>query len=338
MKTILIIGGAGFTGINAAEYFLKKGYNVIIYDNFSRHGSLRNIEWLKNKNLGHVQIISGDIRLSNKSLDKAVAKSDFVLHLAAQVAVTLSVANPREDFGINAIGTFNVFETIRKSTNKPILIYSSTNKVYGEMKHLKITETEKRYQYSDIKGISEKMQLDFHSPYGCSKGCADQYVIDYSRIYDLRTVVLRQSCIYGYHQFGMEDQGWVAWFTIAAHKKIPLTIYGDGKQVRDVLFITDLIRLYDLVFENINITSGKAYNVGGGPDNVLSLLEIVSLLKKFQGNSIDPSYSDWRPGDQKVYISDISKIKNDLGWEPETSVEEGVAKLSNWVSDNLDLF
>jgi CDP-paratose 2-epimerase len=334
---LLITGGAGFIGCNSADYFLGKGHEVSVLDNLSRAGTDKNLEWLQKRHPS-VKFIKADVRTDQAVLDEEVSKADAVLHLAAQVAVTTSVTNPREDFDINALGTFNVLEAVRKSDNKPSLIYSSTNKVYGKMEELEVLEGEKRYKYKDIEGVDEKQNLDFHSPYGCSKGAADQYVLDYARIYDLKTVVLRQSCIYGTRQFGIEDQGWVAWFIIATSLGTPLKIYGNGKQVRDVLYIEDLVRCFEMVFDKIDKTSGNAYNIGGGPNNSLSLLELISQIESLHGREIEHSFHDWRPGDQPVFICDINKARNDFGWEPKVSPEEGVKKLFNWVQENKELF
>ncbi|MGQ9631407.1 MAG: NAD-dependent epimerase/dehydratase family protein [bacterium] len=313
-KRVLVIGGAGFIGCNVAHAFLSKGYKVTIFDNFSRNGTLSNISWLQENHKSGLTILQGDIRIDRDKLDSSVNNADIVFHLAAQVAVTTSVVNPREDFEINALGTFNICEAVRRSKSKPILIYSSTNKVYGGMEGTKIVERNGRYEYENLpNGVSEDQPLDFHSPYGCSKGAADQYVRDYARIYGLKTVVFRQSCIYGTRQFGVEDQGWVAHFTISAMFDRPITIYGDGKQVRDVLFIDDLVKAYELAIENIDKTSGKVYNIGGGPNNQMSLLELISYLEEFFGKKIKYSFSDWRPGDQLVFICDISKAKKDFG-------------------------
>lgn len=339
-KVYLMTGGAGFIGINAADYFLAKGAKVIIFDNFSRKGTEENVVWLKDKyGEDNIEIIKGDIRTDFDMLVAAVEKSDYVLHFAAQVAVTTSVVNPKEDFDINALGTINVLEAVRKSSNKPPLIYSSTNKVYGGMEDLGIVEKDGRYAYENLEyGVSEDRGLDFHSPYGCSKGSADQYVRDYARIYGLKTIVFRQSCIYGTRQFGVEDQGWVAWFTIAAHLGKDLTIFGDGKQVRDVLYVMDLIEAYDMAFQNLSVTSGKIYNMGGGHMNQLSLLELLDLLGEELGKKIEVAYSDWRPGDQKVCVMDIRKAKDDFDWTPKTSVKQGVKILSDWVKENKELF
>ncbi len=336
---ILITGGAGFTGCNAAEHFILKGHNVTVLDNLSRKGSEANLRWLKNEYGGKFKFLEIDITKDQKLLNDAMREVDAVIHLAAQVAVTTSVTDPLTDFKINALGTFNVLEAVRNSHTKPILLYSSTNKVYGGMEDVETVELDNRYEYKDYKkGIPETRQLDFHSPYGCSKGCADQYVIDYSRIYGLKTVVFRQSCIYGYRQFGVEDQGWVAWFTIATSLDKPITIYGDGKQVRDVLFIEDLINLYDLAIQKIDLVSGKAYNIGGGSENTLSLIELISLLEGHFNKKIEYKFDKWRPGDQPVFVCDISKIKSDLGWAPQVSVNEGVKKLAIWVKENKELF
>jgi len=335
----LIIGGAGFIGSNLADYFLKKKHKVTIFDNFSRIGATANAEWLK-RNHPQVKIVRGDIRTDLDKLQKEIEKSNIVHHLAAQVAVTTSVVNPREDFEINALGTFNVLEAIRQSKNNPILIFASTNKVYGKMDEIGVVEKKTRYEYKNLPlGVSEKQNLDFHSPYGCSKGAADQYVRDYTRIYGLKTVVLRQSCIYGPRQFGIEDQGWVAWFIIAAVLGKPITIYGDGKQIRDVLYIDDLIKAFELAVKKIKKTKGKIYNIGGGPKNTISIWkEFGPMIEKLLKRKIKVRYSDWRPGDQKVYVSDVRKAKKDLGWEPKVGVKEGINKLFNWVVKNKELF
>jgi len=336
---ILITGGAGFIGSNIAERFLRKGATVYIFDNLSRRGTGWNLKWLQ-KNFDNVRFIKGDIRKYNDILGAFKKhKFDIVFHFAAQVAVTTSVTNPREDFEINALGTFNLLEAVRNTKQDPIILYSSTNKVYGGMTDIKIVEKKGKYTYAKIpNGISEERLLDFHSPYGCSKGTADQYMIDYGRIYNMRTVVFRQSCIYGYRQFGIEDQGWVAWFTIAAMLDKPITIYGDGKQVRDVLFIEDLADAYEGAIKNIDKVKGQAFNIGGGPKNTMSLLELIKFLEKFFNKKIPLKFSDWRPGDQPVFVCDISKAKKVFGWAPKTSPEEGVKLLYEWVKENQGLF
>ncbi|HEX7541244.1 MAG TPA: GDP-mannose 4,6-dehydratase, partial [Anaerolineales bacterium] len=261
-------------------------------------------------------------------------------HLAAQVAVTTSVVKPREDFEINAQGTFNVLEAARLNERKPVILYASTNKVYGGMEDVKVVEDATRWRYADLPlGCPETQPLDFHSPYGCSKGTGDQYVRDYARIYDLPTVVLRQSCIYGPRQFGVEDQGWVAWMIIAAVTGRPLTIYGDGKQIRDVLYVDDLLNAYDAAIAKIDAVRGRVYNLGGGPENTMSIwTEFGPLLEKLLGRPVAVKRGDWRPGDQKVFVADISKAERELGWKPKIGVEQGVGELFEWVKENKDLF
>ena len=336
-QRLLITGGAGFIGINAAYYFSAQGWQVTIADNFSRRGSEHNaLEFLKASGVA-VSILKIDLCSDMVALAQAVAAHDAVLHLAAQVAVTTSVTDPATDFMINALGTFNVLEAIRLSPNQPPIIYSSTNKVYGGLEHRTALEVETRYQFAEPNcqqfGIAETEPMDFHSPYGCSKGAADQYVRDYARIYGLKTLVFRQSCIYGPHQFGIEDQGWVAWFMIAASQQRPVTIYGTGKQVRDLLFVGDLVRLYEKGFQGMNTVSGNVYNVGGGPNNTLSLYELLPEIEKFSGQPLAISYAPMRSGDQPIFVADIRKVKQDLGWEPTTSVAEGLVQLWQWVNE-----
>jgi CDP-paratose 2-epimerase len=279
-----------------------------------------------------------DVR-NHTDLEKVFKENifDVIIHLAAQVAVTTSVKNPREDFEINAFGTFNLIECVRNYSPKSLLIYSSTNKVYGEFKS-EIVEEEFRYAYKEENsGISEDQNLDFHSPYGCSKGTADQYVRDYSRIYNLKTVVLRQSCIYGPNQFGIEDQGWVSWFSISSIFNKEFTIYGNGKQVRDVLHVFDLISLYKKIINNAHVCAGKIYNIGGGSSNKMSLLELIQLISKKLDKDIVYNYSDWRPGDQKIYVSDITRINKDIGWEPKITSDNGVSMMIDWILENKEI-
>ena len=334
---IFITGGAGFIGFHLADFYLKQNHKVIIFDNFLRKGTKENVALLKARYDKNLNIIKGDIRNFFK-LKKEIGGSDVIFHLAAQVAVTTSITNPREDFEINAQGSFNVLEASRKKAPKAILIYSSTNKVYGGMEDIKIRKLKNRYQYVELRnGIPEERYLDFHSPYGCSKGAADQYFRDYFRIYKLKTVIFRQSCIYGTHQFGIEDQGWVAWFTIAAALDKKITIYGDGKQVRDVLFVDDLVRAFDQAIKNIKNVQGQIYNIGGGPQHTLSLLELIDFLEKKLKRKIKYRFEDWRPGDQPVYISNIAKAKRDLKWQPKTNYKNGVTKLFKWVLANKNI-
>jgi CDP-paratose 2-epimerase len=336
-KKIIITGGAGFIGTNATDFYLKKGYKVIAFDNLSRTGAKENLNWLK-KQKGKFIFLKGDIRNDKKLLETFKKyKPDLVLHLAAQVTMVTSVTNPREDFEINALGTFNVLEAMRKTKSRAAAIYSSTNKVMGELLYIPIVEKKKRYDYRNIKGVNEYFPLDFHGPYGCSKGCGDQYFLDYSRIYGLNTAVFRQSGIYGPHQFGIEEQGWLAWFCNALLFDKPVAIYGDGKQVRDVLYIDDLLRAYDSAFKNIKKTRGKAYTIGGGPKFSLSIWELFEILEKLSDKKFNYKFNSWRPGDQKIYISDLSSARKDFHWQPKISPKEGVKKLYNWIFQNKSL-
>jgi len=339
-KRVLVTGGAGFIGSNYVNRLLSRGDEVVVYDNLSRSGAKLNLQWLKGT-FGEdaFELVVGDIR-DRDAVKEAARDADVIVHLAAQVAVTTSVTDPRNDFEINAAGTFNVLEAARSSNKSPVVLYASTNKVYGGMENIVVEEGVDRYYYRDFpEGISEAAPLDFHSPYGCSKGAGDQYVRDYFRIYGLPTVVFRQSCIYGPRQFGVEDQGWVAWFVIAAVAKSPITIYGDGKQVRDILFVDDLLDAYDLALENIDKTAGKVLNIGGGAENTLSIWkEFGPILERLTGNEIPVSWGNWRPGDQKVYVSDIQKAHSLMGWQPRIGVQEGITRLYNWVKTNSTLF
>lgn len=338
---IVITGGAGFIGCNAAAYYLRKKADVVIFDNLSRKNTDKNLSWLKGLG-GSLTYIKGDVR-SVKDTGKLIsflASADAVLHLAAQVAVTTSVTNPREDFDINALGTFNMLEAMRAAGSRAKFIYSSTNKVYGGMEDVRVVEKNTRYEYADLPhGASEERPLDFHSPYGCSKGAADQYVHDYNRIYGLDTVVMRQSCIYGPRQFGVEDQGWVAWFIIATVLGKKLALYGDGKQVRDLLYVDDLIRAYDMAILSGSKTRGKIYNIGGGPANTLSVWqEFGPMLERLFGREIPVTREDWRPGDQKIFVADIRKAKKEFGWEPTIGVDDGIKRLYEWITANKTLF
>jgi CDP-paratose 2-epimerase len=271
----------------------------------------------------------------------AVARdADIIIHLAGQVAVTTSVLHPREDFEDNALGTFNVLEAARLSGHNPILIYASTNKVYGGMEDIPIVESEKRYEYTDhLYGIPETYPLDFHSPYGCSKGTGDQYTRDYARIYDLPAVVFRQSTVYGPRQFGIEDQGWMAWFMIAALQGKPISIYGNGKQIRDMLYVEDLLDAYDASIEHIDTVAGQVFNIGGGASNTISIwAEFGPALEKMLGRQIPIIRGDWRPGDQKVFIADIRKAARQLGWHPKVDLPTGMQILFDWIAENQALF
>jgi CDP-paratose 2-epimerase len=306
----------------------------------SRPGAGQNIHWLQNEHGEACFRVVVASLADSESLMSATSGAEQIYHLAGQVAVTTSVVDPRADFIANALGTFNALEAARLAGRDPIFVYASTNKVYGDMEEVEIVEGEGRYAYARLPdGVPESAPLDFHSPYGCSKGAGDQYTRDYHRIYGLRTVVMRQSCIYGYRQFGIEDQGWLAWFIIAALKKRPITIYGDGKQVRDVLFIDDLLDAYAAAVAGIDVAAGQIYNVGGGPANTLAVWsEFGPLLEELLKRPLPVKHSDWRPGDQRVYISDIRKIGDELGWSPKTGVREGVERLFEWIRDHQSLF
>ncbi len=334
----LITGGAGFIGTNVVQRLIKEGHQVVVLDNLRRPGARYNLQFVS----AHFQFdfIEGDIR-EMEVLVKALKKhpdTDVVLHLAAQVAVTDSIADPTTDFQINAAGTLNLCEAIRRCAPQAILLNASTNKVYGELTHLNLQEEKTRYSLTDRpNGISEEEALDFRTPYGCSKGTAEQYVRDYARTYGLRTVSFRQSCIYGEHQFGVEDQGWVAWFVIAATLGKPIKICGNGKQVRDLLFVEDLVNCYLAAVDHIEHTKGGIYNVGGGPTNACSLLDLIGHLETHAGKEIEYTFEDWRPGDQRIFICDIRKAMNDFGWKPTTSVTDGLGKLWEWVHDSRSI-
>lgn len=340
MRHYLVTGGAGFIGSNYVHRLVSRGEKVTVFDNFSRGGANRNLEWL-HKSFGEeaFNVVVGDTR--NASLITETARdADVIVHLAGQVAVTTSVTDPRDDFESNAVGTFNTLEAARLSRRNPIFMYSSTNKVYGGMEEVELFEEPTRWRYKDlVHGCPETQPLDFHSPYGCSKGTGDQYVRDYARIYGLRSVVFRQSCIYGPRQFGIEDQGWVAWFIIASITGRPITVYGDGKQVRDILNVEDLLNAYDAAVEKIDIASGNVYNLGGGPGNVMSVwYEFGPILEKLLGDTLEVARGDWRPGDQRVFYADIRKAEHELGWSPQIGVEEGIHRLYDWVKENRELF
>ena len=336
---ILITGGAGFIGCNYADRRMARGDEVVVFDSLSRPRTGLNLRWLEERHPSQLTFIRGDVRDAGAVID-AARGADAVFHLAAQVAVTTSVANPREDLEINVLGSFNVLEAVRAVCPDAPAIFASTNKVYGGLEDVEVVETATRHEIPALPlGVSEDQPLDFHSPYGCSKGTADQYFRDYSRIYGLRTVVLRQSCIYGTRQFGVEDQGWVAHFGISAATGRPMKIYGDGKQVRDLLWIDDLMDVYDAALEKVSVAAGRIYNVGGGPDNTLSIwAEFAPLLREIGGRVPEVQYSDTRAGDQKVYVSDIRKAARELGWRPRVGTREGVETLWRWIVDNRSVF
>ncbi|HLN22145.1 MAG TPA: SDR family NAD(P)-dependent oxidoreductase [Bacteroidales bacterium] len=333
---VLITGGAGFIGTNLANRLINMGYQVYIFDNLSRPGVENNLKWLKQQHNDKFNIIISDIR-DRFAVEEAVSHVSHVFHLAAQVAVTTSLLNPAHDYSVNVRGTLNLLEAIRKSPHKPSLIFTSTNKVYGNLGDVDIVRNTTRYLPGDSTlnqtGINEMRRLDFYSPYGSSKGAADQYVLDYARSFGLRNVVFRMSCIYGEHQFGTEDQGWVAHFILKALRDDELILYGDGMQVRDILFAEDLVEAFLLAWENIDTFRGEAFNMGGGTSNSISLLELIAMLENLLGRTIRKRFDEWRKGDQKYYISDTSKFAGATGWKPRITVSEGIRILFDWLNN-----
>jgi CDP-paratose 2-epimerase len=333
-KPVLITGGAGFVGSNLAHRLLSEGHRVRLLDNLSRSGVERNLRWLIETHGDLVDIEVPDVR--NLSLVKqAVKDASQVFHFAAQVAVTSSLVDPIEDFEINARGTLNLLEAVRCCDNPPPLVFTSTNKVYGTLGDLQFTRGATRYTPLDARiherGIAEDRPLDFHSPYGCSKGSADQYVTDYARTYRIPALVFRMSCIYGPHQYGNEDQGWVAHFVIRALTGKPITIYGDGKQVRDILFIDDLVNAFLLAQQHMNKLAGNAFNIGGGPSNTISLLELLDLLAELHDGELSIEFENWRAADQRYYVADTTKFGALTGWRQTVGVQEGVKRLYEWL-------
>jgi len=335
-RSVVIFGGAGFIGSNLAHSLLSyTDAKVHIFDNLSRSGVHHNVEWLRKTagNSGRLQVTFGDVR-DVKQVEKAVAHATEIYHFAAQVAVTTSVADPRHDFEVNLAGTFNVLDSARRAGKRPFILFTSTNKVYGELGLGAPVISGKRYVMPGREGVSEAQPLDFHSPYGCSKGAADQYVRDFGRIYGMPTVIFRMSCIAGPRQFGTEDQGWVAHFVYSALQEEPVMIYGDGRQVRDVLCVNDLIRAFDAVRQNIETTRTGIYNVGGGPENSISLLELMDEIALLTGRHMECVLNERRVGDQLVYITDNAKIQRHTGWKPEIGVKKTVRLLQRFWEEN----
>lgn len=333
LSRILITGAAGFIGSNAAARFAAEGLEVDAIDDFSREGSERNAGWLA-KDHG-VDVEPVDIR-DRAALVRRIRNHEpqAVLHLAAQTAVTTSVEDPDNDHRVNVSGTLNVLEAVRRHVPEAHVVFASTNKVYGELADVEIEEAGTRYRYQELSdGIDETRPLDFRTPYGVSKGAADQYVLDWARTYGLKTTTLRQSCIYGPRQVGVESQGWVAWFVRAALADREITIYGDGKQVRDLLYVDDLLNLVSAVLADPGASAGHAFNIGGGREFSLSLLELLELLEEKIGRTVAVTHDDWREGDQRVFYCDIGKARDRLGWRPEVAPGEGVGQLIAWVRE-----
>ncbi len=330
---VLITGGAGFVGSNLAHALLADGEQVTVADDFSRAGVRRNADWLRANHGDRVTIEEVDVR-DAAAIGALVRRSRQVFHLAAQVAVTTSLADPRADLEANVLGTFNVLDAARAMDDPPTILFTSTNKVYGRMDEVPVELADGAYRYADgRRGISEAARLDFHSPYGCSKGAADQYVHDYARIYGLPTVVFRLSCIYGTRQFGTEDQGWVAHFGRALYGGEPITLYGDGCQVRDILWIDDMVEAMRLATSRIAEVAGEVFNVGGGPENAVTIRAVIERLEEITGRSAQVRTADWRPGDQRIYVSDTAHLERSLGWRPRTPWREGLQKLTGWLEE-----
>lgn len=331
-------GGAGFIGTNLVDRLLGRGDAVVVYDDLSRDGVSANADWLRSRHGGPTLVVG---RVEERDvLAPLVAEADVVVHLAGQTAVTRSIVDPVADFHANALGALNVLEAARSAPTPPIVLYASTNKVYGPLGSVPVVEGATRYEYADAGfAVGEDRPLDFHSPYGCSKGAGDQYALDYARVYGLRTVVFRQSCIYGPRQLGVEDQGWMAWFVIAALTGRTIRICGDGKQVRDVLHVDDLLDAYDAAIERIDHVAGRVFNIGGGTGNSLSVWEEFGpLLERVTGHRPETVREPWRAGDQRVYLSDTTRAAKELGWRPRIAVERGVEDLVDWVGAEIDLF
>jgi len=334
MKPVLITGGAGFIGTNLAHRLLSKGQPVIVYDNLSREGVEANLRWLTATHGSKVQVEIADVR-DLATLGDVVPAASAVFHLAAQTAVTTSVTEPERDFDVNARGTLNVLEVMRTCRKPPALVFTSTNKVYGDLADVELRQLGSRYTPVDTKiqrnGISEERPLEFHTPYGCSKGTADQYVLEYARSYQLPAAVFRMSCIYGPHQMGTEDQGWVAHFVRRALEEAPICLYGDGKQVRDLLYVEDLVDAFLLAREHVSELAGQAFNIGGGAKFSASLLEVIEQIREVHG-SCEVEFDAWRPSDQRYFVSNTQKFHVATGWEPQVDIAQGIESLYAWAS------
>lgn len=327
----LITGGAGFIGSNLADSLLADGGRVVILDNLSREGVRANVKWLQATHGSRLRVEIGDVT-DAKTVDPLVRGASQVFHLAAQVAVTTSLEDPAHDLQTNLMGTFNVLEAARAASTPPPVLFTSTNKVYGGLEEVGVTRAGDVYRYTDGRaGISEAAPLDFHSPYGCSKGAADQYVRDYQRIFGVPTVVFRMSCIYGTRQFGTEDQGWVAHFARSLLGSNPITLYGDGCQVRDVLWIDDLVRAMRSAMGKIEKTAGEVFNMGGGQRNAVSVRQVIERLGEITGRRVQVKSAPWRPGDQRIYVSDTGKAETLLDWRPAVAWEDGLGRLVEWL-------
>ena len=332
-RPILITGGAGFIGSNLADRLAGEGHEIIIFDALSRQGVERNLAWLDERHGSRITSIVGDVR-DEDEVARAAADVKAVFHFAAQVAVTTSLVDPREDFDVNVRGTINLLDAVRLRREPAPVIFASTNKVYGDLADIEIEGLHDRHEpksFAARRGIDESRPIDFHTPYGCSKGAADQYVLDYCRSFSIPTAVFRMSCIYGQRQMGTEDQGWVAHFLIRAIEGRPITIYGDGRQVRDILDVSDAVDAYIRALDRIDIVKGRAFNLGGGPQNAVSLLELVNEIRALIGRGVDLRFEDWRKGDQRWYVSDTRSAQSMLGLRKPRAWREGVARLAEWL-------
>jgi len=330
MTRALVTGGAGFIGTNLASRLVEDGHEVVVLDSLARRGSERNLHFLRGAYGKAIRFVHGDVR-DAAAVRRASVGVDRVFHLAAQVAVTTSLEDPVTDFDVNIGGTLTLLEELRRLDEPPFLLFTSTNKVYGALPDLHLALADGRWLPADrtlrAHGLSEERPLDFCTPYGCSKGAADQYVLDYAKHFDLPAVVFRMSCIYGPHQNGTEDQGWVAHFAIRALEGKPVTVYGDGCQVRDLLFVDDLVEAMQLAHEHATIVAGRPFNIGGGPENAVSVGEALDLI-----GATDVDYSDERAGDQRYYVADTRRFRDATGWSPLVPVADGLGRLVRWLA------
>jgi CDP-paratose 2-epimerase len=334
-RPILITGGAGFIGSNLADRLAGEGHDIVVYDALSRPGVERNLAWLKERHGRRITHVAGDVR-DEDELARAVSDAKAAFHFAAQVAVTTSLVDPREDFDINVRGTINLLDAVRMRRAPVPVIFASTNKVYGDFADIEFDTLHDRYEpksFAARRGVDESRPLDFHTPYGCSKGAADQYVLDYARSFGVPTAVFRMSCIYGQRQMGTEDQGWVAHFLIRALEGRPITIYGDGRQVRDILDVADAVNAYVAALDNIDRVTGRAFNLGGGPANAISLLELIDEMRSVIGRDIELSFEDWRQGDQRWFVADTGAARSAFDLPKPRGWRDGVARLAEWLAE-----
>ena len=340
VRPVLITGGAGFIGCNLADRLAREGSDVIVYDALARPGVRQNLDWLRSRHPQRISIVIADVR-DTSSLDAVARDASAIFHLAAQVAVTTSLASPSDDFDINVRATVSLLESVRTAGIRTPIVFASTNKVYGDLKDLQMRREEDLYLPEDERirrhGVNENRPLDFHTPYGCSKGAADQYVLDYSRSFDLQTAVVRMSCIYGPRQMGTEDQGWVAHFLIRALEGEPISIYGDGCQVRDILHVNDAVDAYIAILRNIGRISGRPFNLGGGPANAVSLLKLLAHIETLIGRKLSLEFNAWRAGDQRYFVADSRRIRAELGLGSAIGWRRGVAELAEWLAQQRGL-